>query len=82
MKGLSLLTGLIKKVTDTGLVKPLPLTGLGKEIAKVRDAKNKLKAVLRVAGYILTGITIYGVIFKGLAPETAQMIFESIAKMF
>lgn len=70
------LIGLIKKVTDTGLIKPLPLTGLGKEIAKLRDSKNKLNAALRIGAYVLGGLTIYGLIFKGLAPETASMIFE------
>ena len=64
--------GFLGKVTDTGLIKPLPLTGLVKEWAKVKESKN----YLRFAAYILGGFVIYGLIFKGLAPETAMQILE------
>ena len=67
---------LIKKVTDLGLTKPLPLSGLGKEIVKAKEAKNKIQGYGRLVLYLLTGFTIYGVIFKGLAPETAMQILE------
>ena len=72
------LAGLLKKITNTGLLKPLPLTGLGKELVKLKEAKNKVQAYLRIGSYILGGITIYGLIFKVLAPETVMDILELI----
>lgn len=66
----------IKKVTDTGAIKPLPLTGLAKEWGKVIASKYSFKGWLRFIPYILIGFTIYGLVFKSLAPETAEMIFE------
>ena len=66
------LAGFLKKVTDTGLIKPLPLTGLAKEWTEVKKSKN----YLRFGAYALGGLVIYGVIFRGLAPETAQMILD------
>lgn len=70
------LIGLIKKVTDTGLLKPLPLSGLGKEIVKLKESKNKGQAYLRIGAYVLGGLTIYGLIAKGLAPDVAMQVLE------
>ena len=71
----------IKKATDTGLIKPLPLTGLAREWGKVIASKYSFKGWLRFVPYIMIGFTIYGLIFKSLAPETAQMIFDFLASI-
>lgn len=61
------LIGLIKKVTNTGLIKPLPLTGIAKEWAKVKESKN----YLRFAAYVLGGFVIYGILWRGLPVDQA-----------
>lgn len=63
--------GLIKKVTDTGLLKPLPLSGLGKELVKLKESKNKGQAYLRIGAYVIGGLVVWGVIYKGLPVDQA-----------
>ena len=59
-----------------GLVKPLPLSAIAKEVKEIRASKWEAEKVIKIGAYILAGLVIYGVIFRGLAPETASMIFE------
>ena len=61
------LAGFLKKVTDTGLIKPLPLTGLAKEWTEVKKSKN----YLRFGAYVIGGVIVYGVIWRGLPIDWA-----------
>lgn len=70
------LIGLIKKVTDTGLIKPLPLTGIAKEWAKVVDSKHSFKGYLRFAPYVLGGLVIYGILWRGLPIDQALELLK------
>ena len=68
--------GFIKKITASGLIKPLPLSGLGKEITKVIESKNKGKAALRLTGYIISGLIIIAVLFNGFPLDKALRLLE------
>ena len=64
-----------------GLVKPLPLSKIIDEIKEVRASKWEAEKVVKIGAYVVAGVVIYGIIFKGLAPETAKMIFDFLASI-
>lgn len=70
------IVGIISKLTATGVVKPLPLSGLGKEIVKAKGEKDKVKGYGRLLGYVVGGLVVWGLIFKGLAPDVAVKVLE------
>lgn len=68
--------GLIKKVTASGLIKPLPLSGLGKEVTAMLESKNKVKGVLRLAAYLISGTIVLAVLFNGFPIDKALRLLE------
>ncbi len=69
-------TGFIKKITASGLIKPLPLSGLGKEVTTMLESKNKGKALLRLAAYLISGSIVLAVLFNGFPIDKALRLLE------
>jgi len=80
------LINLFKKVSQTGLVKPLPLSGIANEIAESIDAvktQNNYKRLIKLVAYLVMGVGIWYVIYRGLATcdqvkEILQLVNEQI----
>lgn len=68
--------GLIKKVTASGLIKPLPLSGIGKEVAQVWENKTNVKGWLRLTAYVIGGGIVWAVLFKSFPIDKALRLLE------
>ena len=75
---LKVIGGFVKKTTNTGLVKPLPLTGLAKEFKELKESKFEMQKVVRFGAYILGGAVIYGVIWRGLPVAEALELLKAL----
>ncbi len=65
------------KITKSGLVKPLPLSGIAKEFTELKESKNKIKGVLRFSAYLISGLIIYAVLFKGFPVDKALELLSA-----
>ena len=72
-KVFSLLTGLGK-----GLVKPLPLSGILTTIKEVKESKWEFEKVIKLAGYVLVGIALWGFILGKITVEDLLAFIKSI----
>ncbi len=60
------------------VIKPLPLSGIIKEIKQVNEAKWEYKKVINLAIYVLSGLVIWGVITGKITVETAIALLKLI----
>ena len=72
-KVFSLLTGLGK-----GLVKPLPLSGILTTIKEVKESKWEFEKVIKLAGYVLVGIALWGFILGKITVEDLLAFIKAI----
>jgi len=72
-KVFSLLTGLGK-----GLVKPLPLSGILTTIKEVKESKWEFEKVIKLAGYVLVGIALWGFILGKVTIEDLLAFIKAI----
>ncbi len=69
--------GLLKKVTASGLIKPLPLSGIGKEVAHVWENKTNVKGWLRLVAYVIGGSIVWAVLFRGFPLDKALELLKA-----
>ena len=72
-KVFSLITGLGK-----GLVKPLPLSGILTTIKEVKESKWEFEKVIKLAGYVLVGIALWGFILGKVTIEDLLAFIKAI----
>ena len=72
-KVFSLITGLGK-----GLVKPLPLSGILTTIKEVKESKWEFEKVIKLAGYVLVGIALWGFILGKITVEDLLAFIKAI----
>ena len=72
-KVFSLITGLGK-----GLVKPLPLSGILTTIKEVKESKWEFEKVIKLAGYVLVGIALWGFILGKIIIEDLLAFIKAI----
>ena len=72
-KVFSLLTGLGK-----GLVKPLPLSSILTTIKEVKESKWEFEKVIKLAGYVLVGIALWGFILGKITVEDLLAFIKAI----
>lgn len=68
--------GIGKKITNTGLLKPLPLSGLAKEYRQLRESKFEFKKLIRFAAYLLGGIVLWGLITGKISFDDAIVLLK------
>jgi hypothetical protein len=68
---------LIKSIVASGL-KPLPLSGIVKEVKELKQSKFAKEKVIEMAMYIIGGSVVWAVIFGKIDMETAKSIMELI----
>jgi len=66
---------LIKSVIGSGL-KPLPLSGIVKEVKELKQSKFNLEKTLKLAFYIIGGSVVWAVIFGKIDLATASGLLE------
>lgn len=65
--------GLIKTVIGSTL-KPIPLSGIVKELKELRQSKFEKEKVLKVAFYIIGGCIVWGVLLGKIDISQAQAL--------
>jgi|TARA_Y100000310_G_scaffold231605_1_gene234198 hypothetical protein len=65
---------LIKSVIGSGL-KPLPLSGIVKEVKELKQSKFDKEKVLKLAFYVIGGCVVWGVLLGKIDIETAKELF-------
>lgn len=85
-KGIGNAAKVLTTNTVAGVVKPLPLSGivneLGEAVSEIKT-QNNYKRLIKLAAYIVMGVGIWYLIFKGLTTmdqvkEILQLINEQI----
>ena len=66
--------GLIKSVLGSTL-KPLPLSGIVKEVKELKQSKFEKEKVLKLAFYVIGGCVVWGVLLGKIDIETAKELF-------
>jgi len=66
---------LIKSVIVSGL-KPLPLSGIVKEVKELKQSKFDKEKVLKLASYLIGGSVVWAVILGKIDIETAKSLLE------
>ena len=69
--------GLIKSIIGSA-IKPLPLSGIVKEVKELKQSKFEKEKVIKVAMYLIGGSVVWAVIFGKIDMETAKSIMELI----
>ena len=67
--------GLIKAVIGSGL-KPLPLSGIVKEVKELKQSKFDKEKILKLAFYVIGGCIVWGVLLGKIDLETASGLLE------
>tara|TARA_Y100000310_G_C20663259_1_gene805987 strand:- start:1995 stop:2225 length:231 start_codon:yes stop_codon:yes gene_type:complete len=67
--------GLIKTVIGSTL-KPLPLSGIVKEVKELKQSKFDMEKTIKVAFYIVGGCVVWGVLLGKIDMETAKGLME------
>jgi len=73
MKALNIIKGLIGSA-----IKPLPLSGIVKEVKELKQSKFEKEKVIKIAMYLIGGSVVWAVIFGKIDMETAKSIMELI----
>jgi len=69
--------GIIKLLIGSAL-KPLPLSGIVKEIKELKQSKFEKEKVIKVAMYLIGGSIVWAVIFGKIDMNTAKNLLELI----
>jgi hypothetical protein len=63
-----------KTLIGSGL-KPLPLSGIVKEVKELKQSKFEKEKVLKIAFYLVGGSIVWGVLLGKIDMETAKSLF-------
>ena len=66
---------IIKTLISSGL-KPLPLSGIVKEVKELKQSKFEKEKVLKVIFYLISGSIVWAVILGKIDIETAKSLLE------
>jgi len=61
-----------------GSVKPLPLSGILTTIKEVKESKWEFEKVIKLAGYVLVGIALWGFILGKITVEDLLAFIKAI----
>jgi len=67
--------GIIKSLIGS-VLKPLPLSGIVKEVKELKQSKFDMEKTLKLAFYLIGGIIIWGVIFGKIDITTATSLLN------
>ena len=67
--------GIVKTLISSGL-KPLPLSGIVKEVKELKQSKFNMEKTLKLAFYLIGGIIVWAVILGKIDIETAKSLLE------
>lgn len=68
---------LIKSVIGSTL-KPIPLSGLLKEVKELKQSKFDKEKILKLAFYLIGGCIVWGVLLGKIDLETAKTLLEVV----
>jgi len=69
--------GLIKGIIGKGL-KPIPLSGILKEVKELKQSKFAKEKVIEMAMYVIGGCVVWGVLLGKIDLATAKTLLEVI----
>jgi len=67
--------GIIKTLIGS-VLKPLPLSGIIKEVKELKQSKFNMEKTLKLAFYLIGGIIVWGVIFGKIDITTATSLLN------
>lgn len=67
--------GIIKTLIGS-VLKPLPLSGIIKEVKELKQSKFNMEKTLKLAFYLIGGIIVWGVIFGKIDIATATSLLN------
>lgn len=67
--------GIIKSLIGS-VLKPLPLSGIIKEVKELKQSKFNMEKTLKLAFYLIGGIIVWGVIFGKIDITTATSLLN------